>query len=140
MASGAAIITYTSPSGVATTIGESVGTSQCNVESRPVQVHPRGREVYVDGVRIEVSVADYSKLGEAYFRIGWTDKLDDTVNWYTDPTSGLNKFYLDEANSVYDIRFEGRFVHFQLNDEQIQTDWKLSAIELYGRTLGGRRN
>lgn len=139
MASGAAVITYTSPSGAITTIGESVGTSECEVTSRPVQIHPQGREVYIDGVRVEIKVSDYTKLGEAYFQIGWTDKLDDTINWYSHPTIG-NQFFLDDANSVYDVRFEGRFVHFRLFDTQIQTAWKLSAIELYGRTVTGRRN
>lgn len=138
MASGAAIITYTGLNGVVTTIGENVGTSMCEVESRPLQIEPKGRECYIDGVRVEIKVEDYTKLGEAYFQIGWTDKLDDTINWYSHPTDG-NKFYLDLANSVYDVRFEGRFVHFKIVDDQIQTTWKLSAIELYGRAVKGKR-
>lgn len=140
MASGSAVITYTALSGVVSVIGENVGTSQCNVVSRPIQIHPRGRECYIDGVRVEAKADDLADLGNAYFRIGWTDKLDDTINWYTDPTSSLDKFYLNLANSVYDVRFEGRFVHFELYDLQVKTPWKISAIELYGRQVTGRRN
>lgn len=140
MASGSAILTYTSVSGIVTTIGENVGTSECNVESRPIQIHPQGRECYIDGVRVEIKADTYVDLANAYFRIGWTDKLDDTVNWYSDPNTGSDEFSLQNANSVYDVRFESRFVHFEVVDEQIQSQWKLSAIELYGHAVKGRRN
>lgn len=138
MASESTVLKLTKLSGQVVDLAVSGGTTTCFVQSRPIQIHPRGRECYIDGIRFEVT--EEADLTNAYFRVGWKDKLDDATNWYVDPIANSDQFSLADANSVYDIRIEARFVIFEVYDNQVAASWKMSAIELYGKPTAGRRN
>lgn len=116
--------------GITTLVGVTSGAFVVELTSRPVQLHPRGREVYVDGLRLEFQGTGFVNNGQV--KIGWSNALDDAVNW-------SDLFDLADANEVYSVRMEGRFFHFYLIDNAVAGKWKLAAIEFYGVALGGRR-
>lgn len=129
MASERTRLVLTKVDGTVINVGTSGGGATVSLLSRPLQMLPNGKQCYVDGAKLDFEGTSYIVNGTV--RFGWSDALDDDVNW-SDAQD------LADANTIYDLHMEGRFFHVELIDSQVQGPWKLSAIEFYGRPLRGR--
>lgn len=136
MASEEVTLWLTSSGGALSQIGVDPGTSTCFVETKLLQIHPQGRECYIDGLRIEIT--ELEKLADTVLKIGWADKINDTVNWAVNYDDLTQEFQLVNANSIFNLRIEAKYLKIRIEDRQIRTTWQLSGIEVYGRQIGGR--
>lgn len=129
MASGAAVIILNTLAGDEINIATQSDASNVYVLSRDILLNKEGYKCYVAGIRVEIT--NLANLDQAYLSIGVRDRLEDAITWLPDEP-------LADSNNMFWIRKKCRYLTLKIRDEFVTENWLCSAVEVYGRTIGGR--
>ena len=103
------------------------GDRELWIESKDIELNSRAHK-YID-----TFVAELKDQGSttARIRLGWRDRLEDPLQW-------TDWFPMTDQDNICWTRITGRYFRIRIEDKSAETIWKLSALEFFGQTMGGR--
>jgi len=93
--------------------------------SKPMDLGSADRVKEIDSIRL-----GYVGAGLQY-RVGWSETESGAITW--GPYRPMESGY-----PFHNVRTAGRWLHFEVYSDQLNTNWELMAMEIIGRVEGTR--